>query len=110
MAQFFLCDENETTAAKNKCDAYTDYLIRSIETYASILTELSSHGIQDDLVSGKLNETVLKLLPYKWTLNSVEEETVSAVTGGISEIEQSDTFHFPSTNAMDVLRILSDLM
>ena len=109
MAEYFICDEAETTAAKNKCEAYAEFLVRTMHSYTASLLSLQEQGIQDDLVCGKLAKIALDLIPYKLAFSFVDDKLNDAVKKGIRDIETADKFKFPSTNAADILRILSAL-
>ena len=106
MERYFICDENETKQAKNRCGNYADFLIRSIEAYTSILKDVQDNGIQDDLVRQKLSRIASDLKPFLTRLETLMDGTESAVRKGMKEIDKEDAFVFPETRLEDLKRIV----
>lgn len=105
-----ICSEAELSIAANNIVEYADFLVRSIESYVSILSEIQGDGIKDDLVCARLSEIANKLSPCKITISKVCEDVQSGITSYMSDVSAADKFVFPSDITSTIATLVSQFL
>ena len=101
-----VCAESELSIAANNLVEYADFLVRTIEAYISVLSEIQEKGIQDDLVCSKLSSIAQSLEPYKISIMEECEDIAGEVRDYIQGVATADNFRFP----VDITSTISSLV
>ena len=110
MAEDIVCAEAELSIAANNIVEYADFLVRTMETYTEILSEIQEKGIQDDLVCSKLSSIVQQLKPYMTSIPEECESIRENVSGYITGVAVVDRFVFPGNIGTSIASIVSQFL
>lgn len=103
-----ICSAPEIKVACNKIESYLDFLVRQMETYMKVLSEVQKNGICDDLISARLSEIAASVKECARTLNYIYGDYIQMTANReISEIRAADTFQFPNELLARISSILA---
>lgn len=105
MGRDIVYDENELSIATNSMVNYADFLSRCIEEYLTLLDDLQSKGIQDEVICSKIADLITIIETYKTVIYDECQDIRTKVNKSIEEIALEDDFRFPSdiTSVVDAL-------
>ncbi|WP_075718598.1 hypothetical protein [Roseburia sp. 499] len=106
MGRHVVYDENELSLVTNSMVNYAEFLSRCIEEYITLLDDLQSKGIQDEVICSKIADLETTIKSYKTVIYDECQDIRTKVNKSIEEIALEDDFRFPS----DITSVVGSLL
>ena len=111
MKNDFVASESEISIAVNKITNMAKVMSDSIDSYVSILSDIQTSGIKDQMICAELNAIIYLAKSYQIVISAVNEDLASKIINpALSEVESNDNFQFPSDFMTEVTYLLSQFL
>lgn len=107
MKQDFILAESEISIAVNKMTNVSDFLVKSVDNYISILSDMQEKGIHDKRICAELSALAEQVKANRASIQAVSSKLGGYIRNGILNAEIYDNFSFPSDFMTEVTSLLA---